>query len=172
MVGKDKIHLRLIAEEMFGMVKTIAGDFEADFWIDDDDKAYYVHLNAAIQMDSKIRSTLIETSTSKKNAAAKGIMGKIRDVFQAYMACRNDTVTVMSEYYGGFSSCELSGMGAFSSANIWSLSCYKETVQGRKTDDTIEEWDELEKSIIANLADDVTVGINGNNVEMIITKKR
>ena len=48
----------------------------------------------------------------------------------------------------------------------------KETVQGRKTDDTIEEWDELEKSIIANLADDVTVGINGNNVEMIITKKR
>lgn len=171
LIGKEKIHLRLIAEEMLGMVETIAGDFEANFWIDDDDKAYYAHLNAAVLMDSKIRSTLIETSTSGKNAAAKGIMGKIRDVFQAFMAGRNDTVTVLSEYYGGFSGYELSGMGAFSSTNIWSLSCYKETVQGRKNDDKIEKWDELEKSIIANIADDVTVGIKGNNVEMVITKK-
>ena len=36
----------------------------------------------------------------------------------------------------------------------------------------LEDWDELEKSIIANLADDVTVGINGDNVEMVITKKK
>ena len=122
-------------------------------------------------MDSKIRSTLIETSTSGRNAAAKGIMGKIRDVFQAFMAGRNDTVTVLSENYGGYSGDGLSGTGAFSSTNIWSLSCYKETVQGRKSDDKIEKWDELEKSIIANIADDVTVGIKGNNVEMVITKK-
>ena len=31
-------------------------------------------------------------------------------------------------------------------------------------------WDELEKSIIANLADDVRVSVSGNNVELIIEK--
>ena len=35
----------------------------------------------------------------------------------------------------------------------------------------LDEWDELEKSIIANIADDVSVGINKDMVEMIITKR-
>ncbi len=33
-----------------------------------------------------------------------------------------------------------------------------------------ERWDELEKSVIANLADDVSVGIVGTTVEMTVTK--
>ena len=34
-----------------------------------------------------------------------------------------------------------------------------------------EDWDELEKSIVANIADDVKIGIAGQDVEMVITKK-
>jgi hypothetical protein len=33
-----------------------------------------------------------------------------------------------------------------------------------------EPWDELEKSIIANLADDVIVSVKGHNVEIVIMK--
>ena len=34
-----------------------------------------------------------------------------------------------------------------------------------------EEWDQLEKSIVAKLADDVIVGVRGKKVEIIIKKK-
>jgi hypothetical protein len=34
-----------------------------------------------------------------------------------------------------------------------------------------EAWDELEKSVVSNLADDVKVSINGRNVEMVILKQ-
>ena len=36
---------------------------------------------------------------------------------------------------------------------------------------TQEEWDELEKSVVAKVADDVKVSMRGRNVEMIIVKK-
>ena len=32
-------------------------------------------------------------------------------------------------------------------------------------------WDELEKSIIANIADDVSLKVNGNNVEIVVYRK-
>ena len=50
-------------------------------------------------------------------------------------------------------------------SNAWSLSTYK---QGAKN--KTEAWDELEKSIIANMADDVIVGIIGGKVEITIKK--
>ena len=37
--------------------------------------------------------------------------------------------------------------------------------------DRKEYWDELEKSIVANLADDVIVGINGRVVDIVIKKR-
>ena len=168
---KQKLHIRLLAEELLGMVNSIAGDFQANFWIDDDENAYYVHLRAAMAMDKNIRSTLLHTSTTGKNAAAKWIMGKLRDVFQSYLVSKNDVVNVSSDYYGGFSGNASSEMSAFSSSNLWSLSSYKETVLGEKSENAKEKWDELEKSIIANISDDVTVGINGDFVEMMVTKK-
>ena len=54
-------------------------------------------------------------------------------------------------------------------SNTWSLSQYQTAV--KENESSLENWDELEKSIIANLADDVTVGVKGDNVEMIIKKK-
>ena len=60
--------------------------------------------------------------------------------------------------------------GVSGSSDMWSLSNCQTSV--KKNNSALEDWDELEKSIIANLADDVTVGINGDNVEMVITKKK
>jgi hypothetical protein len=34
-----------------------------------------------------------------------------------------------------------------------------------------KEWDELEKTIIASVADDVIVGVKGKNANIIIVKK-
>ena len=50
-------------------------------------------------------------------------------------------------------------------SSAWSLNSYKEQASGQS-----EEWDELEKSIIANLADDVIVGVTGKKVEIVVVK--
>ena len=47
----------------------------------------------------------------------------------------------------------------------WTLNRYKDAERNNA-----EPWDELEKSIIANLADDVIVAVKGNNVEISIIK--
>ena len=49
----------------------------------------------------------------------------------------------------------------------WSLNQYK--IKQRDNDNK-EPWDEIEKSIIANIADDVTVSVKGKQVEIVITK--
>lgn len=169
---KDKIHLRLLAEELLGMVKSIAGRFYAYFWIEDDDDAYYIHLKAKVNMDGEIRDAFIEASTSRKNAAAKGIMGKLKDIFQSYWIGSKDAGLVTpTGYYSGFSGYSSYETETLGSANMWSLSTYKNTVKENKKENDLDQWDELEKSIIANIADDVTVGIDGDYVEMIITRK-
>jgi hypothetical protein len=54
----------------------------------------------------------------------------------------------------------------------WSLSDYKNNV-GKEgaSEEHKERWDELEKSIVNNIADDVQVGVKGNHVVMTISYK-
>jgi hypothetical protein len=54
----------------------------------------------------------------------------------------------------------------------WSLLQYKSMVEQEKQHkQSSEAWDELEKSIVANIADDVKVGVRGDIVEMTIIKR-
>ena len=55
----------------------------------------------------------------------------------------------------------------------WSMQKYKATVEQEKSEDAAaqEEWDELEKSIVANIADEITIAIRGSEVEMTVYKK-
>ena len=50
----------------------------------------------------------------------------------------------------------------------WSLSQYRNSLSAAKADDAEAEdaWDELEKSVVASLAKDVTVGVKKEQVEM------
>ena len=53
----------------------------------------------------------------------------------------------------------------------WRLSEYKGDVARRKDNERIAAWDELEKSIVANIADDISIGIKGETVMIVITKE-
>ena len=56
----------------------------------------------------------------------------------------------------------------------WSMEDYKEQLRQYRElnkDGGQEDWDELEKSVVANVADDVKVSIRGRVVEMTILKK-
>ena len=52
----------------------------------------------------------------------------------------------------------------------WSMQKYKSEIDAVRSEES-EAWDELEKSIIANIADEVSVGVTKNSVELIVQKK-
>lgn len=166
--AKDTIRLRLLAEEMMGMFRNLTGEADADFWIDDDGNTFRLHLATETLMNSEKRERLLSVSTSGENSAAKGFMGKIGDLFSRAMEPVGGEYPEL--YLGGWY-CD-NDLGAFdptaAAVQMWSLNRYKESLEQQEADK--EEWDELEKSIVAKLADEVEIAIRSNQVEMIIYK--
>lgn len=168
---KDSIHLVLLAEEMLGMMKALTGKQEADFWIEDDNNDFRLHLKARAAVNTEMRKQLLSVSTSGDNIAAKGVMGKMRDLFSRLI--EPTTAPMAEEYAAGWTAEKLSTAEAaavaknFSSvaAGVWSFNRYKASRARNGA------WDELEKSIIANIADEVEIGIADGAVEMIVYKK-
>ena len=159
---KSALHLRLLAEEMLGMMNSVAGNVEGEFWIEDENDVYQLHLQVETDMDSEKRKQLISASTSGQNEANRGIMGKIRAFFEP-----EDNFPVY------FDSSLFPEDGMYETTS-WSMSLYREQLelylrQDRKG--AQEAWDELEKSVVAHVADDVKVAIRGRTVEMTIVKK-
>lgn len=165
---KDTLHLRLLTEEMMGMLQGLTGETEARFYIEDEKGEFRLHLITDTAMDSDKRRRLLESSTSGKNEAAKGVMGKIRDLFhQAFEPLDEDVPAYYSAGWVGYTP-EPVGVDFSAYESTWSFNQYRGSVSEAEQK---EAWDELEKSIVANLADEIKIGINRNKVEMIIYKK-
>ena len=79
--AKGALHLRLLTEEMMSMMRSITGETEGKFWIEDNDGVYELHLLCETRMTSGKREKLLSTSSTGKNESARGLMGKLRDFF-------------------------------------------------------------------------------------------
>ena len=175
---KESLHLQLLSEEMLGMMRQITGVNEAEFWVGSEGKAFELNLLANPIVTGKMRKELLSVSTSGKNEAAKGFMGKLRDIFNTALA-PEEAVNVADYYSQGIvmpSGYYASDPAAYSlSADIvtWSMQKYKASVEAGISHDAKakEEWDELEKSIVANIADEVRISITGDRVQMTVYKK-
>ena len=177
--GLDKkatLRVRLLTEETLGLIGAITGDFSALFSIESEKNcAVRIHLTASTQMDFAKRKELIEASTNKKNAAAKGFMGKIRQLFENAMYSVDEVGALSVEYGDNVMMYGTVGMNDVNtSAYVWSLNNYRNSVEGASGNDEAakEAWDELEKSIVASIADEVTVGVKGSTVELVIEKRQ
>ncbi len=166
---KQALHLRLLAEEMMGMMRSITGEKEGEFWIEDEDGVYRLHLKVVTPMDSDKREKLLSVSSTGKNESARGLMGRLRDFFDQSMD--SDVASVTSPLLAP-DMFEQTGMTSLEKE--WSLIRYVGALSDKvKEDDPAakEAWDELEKSVVARVADDVKVSIKGRTVEMTIIKK-
>jgi hypothetical protein len=156
--NKQTLRTRLIAEEFVGMLKELSTDFDGEFWIEREDLAFsyvvQIHVNEAMDLQTKRR--FIDISSSKKNTT-KGIMGKIRDIVENLLYPEN------AMYSSKFVAYQLESAVLLN--DQWTLNKYKDAERNNA-----EPWDELEKSIIANLADDVIVSVKGSKVEVVILK--
>ena len=161
---KPVLHLRLLAEELFGIMRGIAGDTAAEFKAVAEDKNFELHLKSEVKMTDEMREKFISTSSSKKNSAAKGFTGKIR-VFAAntFLSIKEMAPYAMMNTVSAY---------AGDTASVWTMSEYRNEVLKNidKSKEATEAWDELEKSVVAKIADDIKVSIIGRNVEIIIYK--
>ncbi len=168
---KQALRLRLLAEEMTGMLRTIVNGGDYRYWIESKGKAFSLHLETDVRVGREAYDELVKSSSSGKNDAARGFMGRIRDVI---LKLRDSNGLIMPTEFG-YGYVEAGGcdpeMIYTSSAMFegWSMKAYREQVEAHR-DDAPEEWDELERSIMANLADEVKVFIRGNSVELVVEK--
>ncbi len=175
--GKDNFHFCLLSEEMLSMISAMVGDFEAYFWIKEENKKCEFHLDAESKVDYAKKRELISVATNKKNAFSMGIMEKIREMTEGFLYDVEESFKFQSEYGTGildYGTLGMTGSEISSAVYSWSMQKYKESLKNNENenDETVSEaWDELEKSIIANIADDVQVGIKNNMISIVILKK-
>ena len=166
------LHLRLLAEELFGTLRSIAGDVEAEYWIEWESKSYALHLRANVELTRERREALISVSSTGGNAAVKGFTGKVREMIAVALLPKDSGVSLLSGLSLGLMSMASPSAQGSSDSLRWSMKQYKTAVNSERSGSTAAEeaWDELEKSIVASIADEISVSVRGSDVEITIFK--
>ena len=165
---KNSLRLRLLTEEMMGLMRSVTGETKGLFWIEDEEGVYQLHLQVTTRMTNEKRESLLEVSSTGKNEAAKGFMGRLRDFFDrgADEDVFQASPMLMSGMYEHSTSPSLDWE--------WKMTQYQLALEeGVRHDDKAarEAWDELEKSVVAHAADEIRISIRGRTAEMILFKK-
>ncbi len=156
------LKLRLLAEEMMGLIRAVTGKKEGKFWIEDTDGIFELHLKVNTLMDESRREQMLSVATSGENEATRSFLGWIASFFEPAAAVpmfHSAPVGAAPQMYGSLD---------------WSMEDYRAQLQEyreQNKEGSIEAWDQLEKSVLAHVADDVKVSIRGRVVELIILKK-
>lgn len=164
---KQTLQLRLLCEELDGMLPKLIDDFEGELWIDFEDGVCKLNVSIRIpEFNVEKKNELISIAKNNKNSAAVGIVGKIRNAIENFFLDeeRMEALALSSGTFGldaGY--CE--GMNY---SYLWKLTEYRSNVS---KEEQAEAYDELEKSVIACVADDVIVSVKGNCAEIVIVKK-
>lgn len=169
---KDSLHLRLLSEELIGMTNSILDVSDGTFWIEENNGTYELKIIAHAEIGDKAKELLLSSSSDGKNQYSKGITGRICQVLDWLGSAQIDPVMMSSTNYpmGMLPAMPANSLfsGASGEVHEWSLNEYRKAA---KKDAETGNWDELEKSILIKLADDVLVGVRSGKVAMTIIKK-
>lgn len=158
---KNSLLLRLLAEELVSMIPFVVTDYSGEFWIVNHGNAYELCAKFLVEdMDVSTKTRLIGVSKNNRNSYAVGITGKIREMFDYMVMVNNDPLVSAMGTYGMTTNADFS--------HAWSLKQYQSSMMADSSEK--EKWDEMERSILVRLADDVTVGVKGRRVSIIIKK--
>ena len=159
---KKTLRLRLLAEELVKMIPELLEEYVGSFWVECEGKNYELHaLMKVDNMNPEKKGDIISVSKSGKNAAASGIIGMIRNAVDDWILYANTSGAPLpvgfcdhNSIYAGYN-------------YTWSMEVYMLQMEAQKRKNS---WDELEKSIIAVFSDDVIVGVQGRQIEIIVKK--
>jgi len=163
---KERQYLQLLTEETVGMVQAMEMAFEGEIWIEGDEKGYAVLLEA---------DTREKEESPAAQACPEGFMAKIAEMLNCSYAF--DDISEVPDHLADTLPDYMSyGMAEDRKGPVWagkwSLTAYRETLEEKRKDPKSEGvLDELEKSIVAQIADEVTVGITGKKIRLEIARK-
>ena len=173
--GRNALRLELLVEETLGMVKTMLDSFYGQIWFTADGRDVEIHFEATADMNADKKEELLSVSSTGKNVAAKGFMAKLGEMISGALHSAGRSIDAYGQEtmkYGVVHTPEL--MAAYPDMmTIWTLQTYRVDLDQARTDGELAEeaWDELEKSIVAKLADDIAVGVRGDRIDLVIRKK-
>ena len=139
--------------------------FCGDFWIDFEEGI--CKINVLIEFDkftADKKKELIKIAKNKKNAQAKGLFGKIRSALEDFFLDSDGNRAYDLAWQFNYANAYCVGMDY---SCLWSLKQYKNDAPKEEK----QEWDDLEKSIIASIADDVIVGVKGKSANIVVVTK-
>ena len=165
---KETLRLRLLAEELIGLMRGITGDMEADYEIGQKEKNFQLRLTSDVKLTREMHRELLTVATSGKNAAAQGFMGKLRELIAVTLLPTSESLDIMAGLSLGLMTMgSPTGAAAGADSYVWSLNDYREKAESK---DARQELEELQKSIVASIADEVRVSVKGSHVEITIFK--
>ena len=163
--GKAFQHMSLLTEAIMGMANHLLKNFEGEIWLEDRPGGYAILLEADVQ-----------ESTEEIPGSPRGFMAKIAEMLNcSYMFEDVDEMPErLAELLPDYMSYGIREEGrAPVWAGVWSLSAYRQNLENRlRTPETGAELEELEKSIVARLAEEVTIGIQGHKIRLVVTGKK
>ena len=139
----ETIQLQVLTEEMMSLILSVTGQIDAGFWIELEDGLAVLHLKTKTVLDKEKRAELIESASSRKNETTKTFLGRVRDWLEEALAAEPDHESAPT--------------------NI--LDDLPQGVYGER------EWDEYERSILREMADEVKVGVQGGIAEITVSKR-
>ena len=179
LASKDELRVKLILEETIGMFEEMVEDFEALLWAEKYLDVCAIKLIGNTKLDADGKYDILSLSKSGDNALVHGFMGKIKDIIETGILNYESVMKLNQEYNGV--AINYAGIGAYTDVSVasnpaamsgfmWSMIDYRnalkediDTNAGSKL-----AWDELEKSIVASIADDVIVGVQKDKVQLTI----
>ena len=171
---RDALRLDLLVEETLGMAKAMLEEFYGQLWFTAQGKTCEIHFEATADMDAGKKRELLSVSSTGRNAAAKGFMARLGEMISGALHGVGDTLDAYGAETIRYGIVHTPGtlMPNTDLMPIWTLQTYRaDLAQAGDSDSAAEAaLEDLEKSIVARIADDVIVGVKGDRVDLVITK--
>ena len=171
---KNALRVSLLVEETVGMVQGLLNEFESELWLEGDRKSCTLYLDVLSAAGPAEKNASL-TSGDGQGAAPAGFMAKVGELLLCAFRFESDE-DVPDTWIDAIPGSLSFGAARAGDAPVlmgqWSLDSYRQALKEKIREGAAEEsaLDELEKSIVASIADDVTIGIRDHRVRLVITK--
>ena len=150
------------------MISQMLDVYDGELWLESTATGYEIILEADVHENRDGKD--IPTVSPEGFMAKVAMMMNCSYMFESMAEIPEDLAGMLPDYMS-YGMRESNQSPAW--AGRWSLSTYRYQLMKHREEKTAAELalEELEKSIVAQLADEVTIGIHGHRIRLVISKR-